>query len=67
MQEMALIRCNSLTDMYIICDIHVFSMHETCRIESGSDNLNYLGHLGHFLVAQVGLIRKLNYLDDPDF
>ena len=33
------------------------------RVESGSDDPEYLGHLGHFLVGQVGLIRKLNYLD----
>ena len=33
------------------------------RVECGSDDLDYLGHLGHFLVDQVGLIRKLNYLD----
>ena len=33
------------------------------RVESGSDDLDYLGHLGHFLVGQVGLICKLNYLD----
>ena len=33
------------------------------RVESGSDDPDYLGHLGHFLVGQVGLIRKLNYLD----
>ena len=29
------------------------------KVESGSDGLDYLGH---FLVGQVGLIRKLNYL-----
>ena len=34
------------------------------RVESGSDDLYNLGHLGHFLVGQVGLIHiKLNYLD----
>ena len=33
------------------------------RVESGSDDPNNLGHLGHFLVDQVGLIHKLNYLD----
>ena len=32
----------------------------SCRVESGSDDLNNLGHLGHFLAGQVGLIRKLN-------
>ena len=40
----------------------VFTLHG-CRVESGSDDLGYLGHLGHFLVGQVGLIHKLNYLD----
>ena len=33
------------------------------RVESGSDDLDYLGHLGHFLVGQMGFIHKLNYLD----
>ena len=30
------------------------------RVESGSDDPDYLGH---FLVGQVGIICKLNYLD----
>ena len=33
------------------------------RVESGSDDPDYPGHLGHFLVGQAGLIRKLIYLD----
>ena len=33
------------------------------KVESGSDNPDNLGHLGHFLEGQVGLICKLNYLD----
>ena len=33
------------------------------RVESGSDDPDYLGHLAHFLVGQVALIHKLNYLD----
>ena len=33
------------------------------RIESGSDDPDNLGHLGHFLVGQVDLIHKLNYMD----
>ena len=33
------------------------------RVESGSDDPDNLGHLGHFLEGQVGLICKLNYLD----
>ena len=33
------------------------------RVESGLDDPDNLGHLGHFLVGQVGLIHKLNYLD----
>ena len=33
------------------------------RIESGSDDPDYLAHLGHFLVGQMGLICKINYLD----
>ena len=38
------------------------------RVESGSDDLDYLGHLGHFSVSQVDLICKLNYVFgcDPD-
>ena len=32
-------------------------------IESGLDDPDYLCHLGHFLVRQVGLTCKLNYLD----
>ena len=34
-----------------------------CRVESGLDDLDNLGHLDHFLVGQVGLLCKLNYLD----
>ena len=35
---------------------------------SGSDDLDNLGHLGHFLVGQVGLIHKVAKLSgcDPD-
>ena len=33
------------------------------RVESGLDDPDNLGHLGHFLVGQVGLICKLDYLD----
>ena len=33
------------------------------RVGSGSDDLDNLGHLGHFLEGQVGLIHKLSYLD----
>ena len=33
------------------------------RVESGSDDPDNLGHLGYFLVGQVGLIHTLNYLD----
>ena len=37
------------------------------RVESGSDDPDNLGHLGHFFVTflegQVGVICKLNYLD----
>ena len=36
--------------------------HIHTKIESRSDDPGYLGHLGHFLVGQVGHIRKLNYL-----
>ena len=32
-------------------------------VESGSDDPHNLGHLGHFLVGQMGLIHKLNYLN----
>ena len=37
-------------------------------VESGSDDPDNLGHLGHFLVSQVGLIYKLAKLSgcDPD-
>ena len=40
-------------------------IHTCIRNESGSDDPD---NLGHFLEGQVGLIRKLNYLDvhDPD-
>ena len=38
--------------------------HGVCiRVEGGSDDLDYLDHLDHFLVGQVGFICKLNYLD----
>ena len=33
------------------------------RVKSGLDDPDNLGHLGHFLVGQVDLIYKLNYLD----
>ena len=33
------------------------------RVESGSDDPDYLGCLGHFFAGQVGLIHKLNYLN----
>ena len=33
------------------------------RVDSGLDDPDNVGHLGHFLMGQVGLIRKLNYLD----
>ena len=35
----------------------------TDRVESGLDDPDNLGHLGHFLEGQVGPIHKLNYLD----
>ena len=30
--------------------------HYMIRVESGSDDPDHLGHLGHFLEGQVGLI-----------
>ena len=46
---------------------HLLSMTTTIvsliQVESKLDDPDYLGHLGHFLVGQVGLIHKLNYLD----
>ena len=33
------------------------------RVKSRSDDPDNLGHLGHFLEGQVGLICKLDYLD----
>ena len=33
------------------------------RVEGGLDDPVNLGYLGHFLMGQVDLIRKLNYLD----
>ena len=33
------------------------------RVDNRLDDPDYLGHLGHFLVGQAGLICKLNYLD----
>ena len=41
-------------------------VYPVSRVESGSDDPDNLGHLGHFLEGQVhgpGLIHKLNYLD----
>ena len=35
-------------------------MEVTCKVESGLDDPDYLGH---FLVGQVGVIHKINYLD----
>ena len=35
----------------------------TARVDSGSDDPDYLGHLGHFFGESGGLIHKLNYLD----
>ena len=32
--------------------------YTTSKVESGSDDPENLGHLDHFLVGQVGLIRK---------
>ena len=45
------------------CFEHFNPIVDATRIESGSDDPDYLGHLSHFLVGQVGLIRKLNDLD----
>ena len=33
------------------------------RVESVSDDPDNLGHLGHFLEGQMGLIHNLNYLN----
>ena len=41
--------------------MHLYGSYST-RIESGSDDPDYLGHLSHFLVGQAGLTYKLNYL-----
>ena len=40
-----------------------YKVHICTRIESGSDDPDNIGHLFHFLVGQVGLIHKVNYLD----
>ena len=32
-------------------------------VESGSDDLDRLDPLSHFLIGQVGLIHKINYVD----
>ena len=40
-----------------VCFVYVI------MVESGLDDSDNLGHLGHFLEGQVGLIWKLNYLD----
>ena len=40
----------------------MLSIFKSARVESGLDDLDNLGDLGHFLVGRVGLIHKLNYL-----
>ena len=47
----------------IIFPAYTFHFVTSIRVESGLDDPDYLGHLDHFLVGQVGLIRKLNYLN----
>ena len=56
----------SAHDQIYMCVHDDFSTHPYTvlyRVESGSDDPDNLGHLGHFLEGQVGLIHKLNYLD----
>ena len=58
-------------DLQYIASCYVVAMynlandygHYTIRVESGSGDPDHLGHLGHLLEGQVGLILKLNYLD----
>ena len=48
--------CSNIMVMAYICSYTAF-------YTSGSDDPDNLGHLGHFLEGQVGLICKINYLD----
>ena len=41
----------------------VATEHKLYNRKNGLDDLDSLGHLDHFLVGEVGLICKLNYLD----
>ena len=50
-------------DYWVLLNMQ-WTITKTCtRVESGLDDPDNLGHLDHFLVGQVGLIRKLNYPD----
>ena len=37
--------------------------YQGSRVESGSDDLDSMDHLGHLLMGQVSHMHKLNYLD----
>ena len=51
---------NSLSSVQILLDVSFSGSRVHNRVESGSDDLD---NLGHFLVGQVGLICKIKYLD----
>ena len=43
--------------------VHTWVFSLSCRVESRLDDSDNLGNLGHFLVGQVHLSFKLNYLN----
>ena len=50
---------NIITLMLLLYNVTILPF----RVESGLDDPDNVGHLGNFFMGQVGLIRKLNYLD----
>ena len=46
-----------------ICVSNILCACMCTRAESGLGDLDDLGHFDQFLMGQVGLIHKLNYLD----
>ena len=52
------------TYMYVCIIIMCTYVKRLCiRVERDSNDPDNLGHLGHFLMDQAGLICNLNYLD----
>ena len=56
-------QCHCLSLYSLIHYWYVYTTGLQIRIESELDDLNNLDFLGHILMGQVDLIRKLNYLD----